>query len=303
VPAGPWQLSDRRGGYCAPTPVTDGERVYVVFGSSVLAAIDLEGKLVWHKEIPDWQAFDVAIASSPILYRGQLLLLADRNGKKSTLTSYDPKTGDVIWEKQRPDGAFTHTTPVLVNNAGKEQLLITASNELQALDPANGDKLWWCKTPGDVTSPAFADGLVFTDSGRGGPGILVDASGQGDVTSTNVKWKIDQIPEGLSSPAIVGDYLYRLHNPGVLKCVSLTTGKDAYSERLNGVSVASSPVVTPDGRIYLASAGKSFVVKSGSKFELLAANDLGEPTTASAAASNNRIYLKGSKHLFCIGGP
>lgn len=301
VPAGAWKLSDLRGGYCAPTPVTDGERVYVVFGSSILAAVDLDGKLVWHKEIPDWQSFDVAIASSPILYRRQLLLLADRNGKKSTLTAYDPKTGDVSWEKKRPEGAFTHTTPIIVDNAGKAQLLVTASNELQALDPANGDKLWWCKTPGDVTSPAFARGLVFTDSGRGGPGILVDASGQGDVSATHVKWKIDQIPEGLSSPAIVGDYLYRLHNPGVLKCVSLMTGKDAYSERLNGVSVASSPIVTQDGRVYLASAGKTFVVQSGPKFKLLATNDLGEPNSSSAATSNNRLFLKGNKHLFCIG--
>src|SRR4051812_37436640 len=160
VPAGPWKLSDLRGGYCAPTPVTDGERVYVVFGSSILAAVDLEGKLLWHKEIPDWQSFDVAIASSPILYHGQLLVLADRNNKKSTLTAYDSKTGDILWEKKRPEGTFDHTTPVIVDNAGKPQMLVTASNELQALDPTNGDKLWWCKTPGDVTSPVFSKGLI-----------------------------------------------------------------------------------------------------------------------------------------------
>jgi outer membrane protein assembly factor BamB len=301
VPAGPWKLSDLRGGYCAPTPVTDGERVYVVFGSSVLAAVDLSGKLVWHKEIPDWQSFDVAIASSPILYGGKLLVLADRNGKKGTLTAYDPATGDVAWQKARPEGGFDHTTPVIIDNAGEPQMLVTASNELQALDPATGEKIWWCKTPGDVTSPVFARGLVFTDSGRGGPGLLVDATGKGDVAATHIKWKIDQIPEGLSSPAIVGDYLYRLHNPGVLKCVDLTSGKEAYATRLNGVSVASSPIVTPDGRLYFASAGKTFVVQAGPKFELLATNDLGEPTSSSAAASDGRLYLKGQKHLFCVG--
>lgn len=301
VPAGPWKLSDLRGGYCASTPVTDGQRVYVVFGSSVLAAVEISGKLAWHQEIPDWQSFDVAIASSPILHRGQLLLLTDRSGKKGSLTAYDPKSGDVLWKKLRPDGSFNHTTPVVISHKGQSQLLITASNELQALDPATGEKLWWCKTPGDVTSPVFARGLIFTDSGRGGPGILVEAGGKGDVSATHVKWKIDQIPEGLSSPAIVGDYLYRLHNPGVLKCVELATGKEAYATRLNGVSTSSSPIVTPDGRLYLASAGKSFVVQSGPEFKLLATNDLGEPSSSSAAASNNRLYLKGDKHLFCVG--
>jgi outer membrane protein assembly factor BamB len=301
VPAGPWKLSDLRGGYCAPTPVTDGQRVYVVFGSSIVAAISLDGQAAWHKEIADWQSFDVAIASSPIIYRGQLLVLADRNGKKSTLTAYDPKTGDVLWEKKRPDGAFDHTTPVVIDNLGQMQMLVAASNELQALDPATGEKLWWCRTPGDVTSPVFSRGLVFTDSGRGGPGILVDASGKGDVSATHMKWKIDQIPEGLSSPAIVGDYLYRVHNPGVLKCVAMASGQEAYATRLNGASVAASPIITPDGRLYFASAGKTFVVQSGPTVELLATSDLGEPTSSSAAASNDRLYLKGDKHLFCVG--
>ncbi|HZN33132.1 MAG TPA: PQQ-binding-like beta-propeller repeat protein, partial [Pirellulaceae bacterium] len=301
VPPGPWKLTDLRGGYAAPTPVTDGQRVYVVFGSSVLAALDWDGKLVWRNELPDWEAFDVAIASSPILYRGQLLLLADRNQKKSTLTAFDPATGAVLWEQKRPQGAFTHTTPVLIENRGQPQLLVTASHELQALDPASGERLWWCKTPGDVTSPVFARGLVYTDSGRGGPGLLVDATGQGDVAATHVKWRLDQIPEGLSSPVIAADHLYRLHNPGVLKCVALDGGKEAFATRLAGVSVASSPVATPDGRIYFASAGKSFVVKAGPAFELLATSDLGEPTSASAAFSGGRIYLKGQRHLFCIG--
>jgi outer membrane protein assembly factor BamB len=301
VPAGPWKLSDLRGGYAAPTPTTDGQRVYALFGSSVLAAIDGDGRLVWKKEIADWQSFDVAIASSPVLYRGQLLVLADRNNGKSTLTAYDPATGAVLWEKKRPATAFAHTTPVLVEHAGRAMMLVHASAELQALDPSSGGRLWWCKAPGDVTSPVFAKGLVYTDSGRGGPGLLVDAGGKGDVTATHVKWRIGQIPEGLSSPIIVGDYLYRLHNPGVLKCVALDTGREAYATRLSGVSVASSPIVTPDGRIFFASAGKSFVVRAGPKFELLATNDVGDPCAASPAVSGERLLLKGQKHLFCIG--
>ncbi len=119
VPAGPWKLTDLRGGYAAPTPVTDGERVYVLFGSSILAALDWEGEIVWHKEVPDWQAFDVAIASSPILFQNSLLVLADRNQRKSTLTAYNPKTGDVLWEQKRPDQAFAHTTPVITQFNGQ----------------------------------------------------------------------------------------------------------------------------------------------------------------------------------------
>jgi outer membrane protein assembly factor BamB len=180
-------------------------------------------------------------------------------------------------------------------------MLVGASSELQALDPASGERVWWCKTPGDGTSPVVADVLEYTDSGRGGPGVLVDGSGSGDVTATHVKWRVDQIPEGLSSPVIARGYVYRMHNPAVLKCFDLASGKQMFATRMEGVSVASSPIAMPDGRIYFASAGKTFVVKAGPKFELLTTSDLGEPTATSAAVSGGRLYLKGSRHLFCVG--
>src|SRR5207245_934615 len=106
---------------------------------------------------------------------------------------------------------------------------------------------------------------------------------------------------GFSSPVVVGEQLYRLTDPGVLRSWKMTTGKEVYRERLPGVATASSPFTTPDGRIYLASAGKSYVVKAGEKLQVLATNDLGDPSSASAAVSNGRIYLKGRRYLWCIG--
>jgi outer membrane protein assembly factor BamB len=180
-------------------------------------------------------------------------------------------------------------------------MLVSASNALQGLDPASGEVQWWAKTPGDVCSPVVSGSVVYTDSGRGGPGVLVDAGGSGDVTATNIKWTINQIPEGLSSPAIVGDFLYRTHNPGILKCVDMASGKDLYAKRLEGLSAASSPLVTPDGLVYFASAGKSYVLKAGPTFDVVATNDLNDPGPASPAVAGERLILKGRDFLFCIG--
>ena len=299
IPPGPWKLTDLRGGYAAPTPCSDGERVYVHFGSSTLAALDFKGEIAWQKEIPDWKSFDVAIASSPVLFDGKLFLLADRNDKKGTLTAYNPKTGDELWSQKRTT-PFSHTTPTFAVHAGKPLMLIGGAGELQALDPKSGDKIWWAKTAGDVTSPIYSEGFVYTDSGRGGSGVCVDASGTGDITANNVKWKLNNIPESLSSPIFHGDHFFRLFSSGVLKCLDRKTGKLAYEERLDGVSGSASPFATKD-RIYFASAGKSYVLAPGSKYDLLATNDLGEPNAASAAVSQGRIVLKGGKHLFCIG--
>lgn len=301
IEPGPWKLTDLRGGYGAPTPATDGERVYVVFGSSVVAAVDFTGKLVWRHDIADHQGFDVAIASSPIVYEGNVLLLCERNGGKSTLTAYDGKTGETRWTQKRPQTSFSHSTPVVAQIAGRSQLLVSASNALQGLDPATGEIQWWVRTPGDVTSPTVHDGLIYTDSGRGGKGVLVESGGTGDVTDTHIRWTGPQISEGLSSPVVAGGYLYRLHTPGVLKCFDLETGKEVYAKRLEGVSTSSCPVATPEGLVYLASAGKSFIVRAGAEYDLVATNDLGDPSQASIAVAGGRLYFKGQRELICVG--
>jgi outer membrane protein assembly factor BamB len=233
------------------------------------------------------------------LHGGQLILLADRSGQKGTLTAFNPKTGKPTWEQKRTTN-WSHTTPTFAHHDGKPLMFIGASSELQALDPTNGERIWWVKTNGDVTSPIYVNGHVYTDSGRGGQGVFVDATGKGDITATNVKWKLGNIPEALSSPVILGDHLYRLHNPGTVKCVDIKTGKVAYEEKLPGVSNAASPIAAKD-RVYFASAGKTYVLAAGPKYDLLAVNDLGEPHQSSAAVSGGRFVMKGSKHLFCIG--
>ena len=241
VEPGPWVFADLRGGYTAPTPAADDDRVYVVFGSSVVAALDHDGKQLWRKEVKPFK-FDVALAASPVLFGDTVILQCDETDKQSRLVAFDKKTGDVAWEALRPTVGFAHSTPVVAEIAGKKQLLVAASNALEGVDPTNGKVLWSCKASGDTVSPVLGGGLVYLDSGRGGSaGIAVDPTGMGDVTKTHIKWKIDKAPEGYGSPVIVGDYLYRLHNPGVLKCMELATGKVVYSERLTGVSIAPAP--------------------------------------------------------------
>jgi outer membrane protein assembly factor BamB len=302
VPPGPWLLKDLRGGYGAPTPATDGKHVFVVFGSAVVAALDFEGKLVWRKELEKF-AFDVALGSSPVLHGDTLILNCDQTGKKSSFIAFDKRTGDIQWEEPRPQASFAHSTPVIAMVKGRAQLLVSASGAIQGLEPANGKILWWCAAQGDAASPAFNGSLVFSDSGRGGRAVCVDPTGEGDVTKTHLKWVFPQIPEGLSSAIIVGDFVLRTHNPETLRCIRLSTGEAVFNERLAGVSTWASPFATPDGKVFFASAGKSYVVRAGEKLEVLATNELGEENRASAAVSQGKIFLRGNKHLYCIGQP
>jgi outer membrane protein assembly factor BamB len=137
IPPGPWLFADLRGGYTAPTPAADGERIYVVFGSAVMAALDYEGKVLWRKEITPYK-FDVAFAASPVLYEDTVIVQCDQVDRGSRLAAYDRKTGELAWEEKRPTVTFGHSTPVLATVGGKQQLLVAASNALQGGDPATG---------------------------------------------------------------------------------------------------------------------------------------------------------------------
>lgn len=312
IPPGPWLRNDFRsgpgGGYAAPTPVTEGSLVFCAFGSSVLAALDFTGKMVWRIEIVPY-SFDVTLGSSPVLHGDTVILLCAMAKKSdSRVVAFDRRTGVIRWERKLPDTGFGHSTPVLIDVKGNRQMLILASgggvtpNGLQSLNPENGEILWWCRGAGDAASPAHGGGRVYFDSGRGGPGICVGVSGKGDVSSSQVKWTIPTVPEGIGSPIIVGDLVYRLHSPGVLRCWELASGRSLYRERLRGITTTwASPIADPEGKIYFASAGKSFVIRGGRKFEVLATNDLPDANHASPAVSNGRLFLVGMRSIYCIG--
>jgi outer membrane protein assembly factor BamB len=299
VPHGPW--FDGNSIYTAPTPVTDGKTVYAWFGSGVMVALDFGGKVLWRREHAGPYNVYPCVTSSPLLYGDAVLILCDQ-GKDSFLLALDRKNGEVKWEEKRPKAASTNSSPIVVRVKGRDELIVCGGKALEGLDPAGGKRLWWCdKDGGYYTSFAFGSGLLYADSG-GGRGLAVDPGGEGDVSKTRVKWHQDKVPEGLGCPVIVGDYVYRAHKPGMLRCSKLSTGEVVYSERLDGISYLASPFVTPEGRIYFASAGKSYVVKAGPKFEVLATNTLpGGDDGPSPAVSGGRIFVKSSQTLFCIG--
>jgi outer membrane protein assembly factor BamB len=302
IEPGPWKLNDLRGGYTAPTPATDGSKVYCVFGSSVVAAVDFDGKIAWRKEITPHN-FDVAWGASPILYDGKVILVCDQSNKSSTIYSLDGKTGDIHWETKRPKVNWGHSTPMLAAIGGKTQLITATHNGPQSFDPDTGAPIWSYQQGdqiGDTVTPIVRDGLLYVDSGRGGAGVCIDATGAGDVSKVPPKWKV-KVASGLSSPVLVDDHLYRLHGSDVLTCWKWTTGAEIFKGRIEGAESAASPFATADGRIYCVSGGKSYVLKAGPALEILARNDLGDPSRSSPAVAAGRIYIKGGRFLYCVG--
>ena len=119
------------------------------------------------------------------------------------------------WEQKRTTANCNNTTPLLIQVKGKPQMIIAGADKLEGLDPANGQPIWWCKTPGFGESPIAASGLVYTAKGGNEPAMLVDPGGQGDVAKTHVKWREAKLPGDYASPVVCGDYICHVQKEGV----------------------------------------------------------------------------------------
>ena len=299
VPPGPFRVDN----YAVPTPATDGKLVFAWFGSATLAALDYEGKIVWHREWPGPFSLNPALSSSPIVYKDRVILLCEHGGDKdSFLAALDARTGETKWELKQPRAGTGNTTPFVIRVGGKPELIVSSPRVLRGIDPDAGEVIWSCANHAYVPSPAYGKGLVYSDTGVDGPGFAVDVKGEGEVSKTMVKWKHPKVAWGYASPIIVGDYVYRATRPGLLHCWKLSTGERVYSERLEGITVLASPFATPDGRIYFAAPAKTYVIKAGPKLEVLAQNVLPAGDDGpSPAVSGGRIFLRTAGELFCIG--
>jgi len=298
VPAGKMVVTNIYHGYAVPTPATDGKLVFALFGSGVLAALDFDGKIVWREELPHKRDEDNGVCSSPVLYEDSVIIPGIQD---MGLRALYKKTGKVKWE-QKIKQRNTMATPALIRIGDKIQLIHHADG-IQGIDPKTGEILWKCRAPTSQSSPVFGGGLLYSDAGRGGQkGAAIDPTGTGDVSKTHVKWETRVEGVAGSSAIIVGDHVYRSSGQGFIRCWSMANGELAGELKAPGITPSASPIATPDGRIYFASPGKSYVIKADPKLEILAVNDLRDGADyTTPAVADGRIYIKGKSYLWCVG--
>ncbi len=295
VPPGPQEKPDARAGRAPLTPCTDGTYVFAAFPSGVLVCLDMQGQILWRQALANY-AFDCSMGNSPLLYGDRVILINDQNSGKSEFLAYDKQTGEIKVRLPRPECRFGHSTPALIQAGGTDQLLVAANPQIQGLDPLSGKVLWFAPFEGETASPAWDGDLAYCDNGRGQGGVTVRPAESG---KTTIVAKI-QIKSDLGSPVILGEYLYRQEGQ-TLRCARLADGQLMYTMKVPGASSWASPLATRDGRIYVGNAGACYVMKAGPQLEVISTNDLGDGSHASPAAADGRLYLRGTKFLWCVG--
>ena len=286
----------------SPSPIVEGDRVYVHFGTEGTAALTTDGEVLW-KERFRYESQHGA-GSSPVLH-GDLLIINCDGGSEAFVVALDKRTGKTRWKtSRRQPWDQAYTTPLVIRVGDRDQIVSVGAFRAAAYEPASGKEIWRVSY-GDgfsnVPRPVYGHGLVYIATGFFQPAIMaVRPDGSGDVSKTHVGWTNRRAAPLTPSPLLVGDELYLVTDAGIASCLDARTGDILWQQRLNG-TFSASPVFA-DGRIYfLAEDGVATVLAPGRQYRRLATNTLDGATLASMAIAGGSIYVRSATHLYRIG--
>jgi outer membrane protein assembly factor BamB len=292
--------------YASATPVTDGKHLWVSFFEQpriVLACFDLEGNEKWRVSPGSFSSIH-GFCSSPVLYKDTVILNCDQDAD-AYLVAFERDTGKERWRTDRPNKTRSYCTPIFIEHHGKPQMVLSGSKSVCSYEPDTGKPIWWMAGPTEqfVATLVHTDDLLFVTGGYPDYHILaIDPGGTGDVLETHIRWRDHKGASYVPSPIAANHHLFIVSDNGIGSCFEAKTGKLKWKERLGRRHSASA--VAAGGNVYfLDDDGETFVIKAGPEHELVSQNSLREAAFASPAISRGQIFIRTSRHLWCIGKP
>ena len=294
------KLANSKNSFASPTPVIDGDRVYLHFGAYGTACITQSGEIVWKTRL-EYDNGQHGTGGSPIIYEDLLILSCDGNDVQFVV-ALDKVIGKVRWKKMR-EGYQAYTTPLVVSLPEGDQVISPGALRAIAYEPRTGKEIWQVRYGegfSNVPRPVYGLGLVFICTGFQQASLLaIKPDGRGDITKSKVVWRLDRGVPLTPSPLLVGDELYMVTDNGIATCVDAKTGEELWRARLGG-NHSASPIYA-DGKIYfLSEEGESVVIAPGRQLKHLATNQLEGPTLASMAISDSSLFVRTATHLYRI---
>jgi outer membrane protein assembly factor BamB len=290
--------------YSSSTPATDGEHVWVTFldyPDMVAYCYDMDGRLVW-KHSPGRFHSRHGFCAPPILYKDLVILNGDQDAE-AFLVALDKATGTERWRADRPNRTRSYCPPIIIEAAGKTQMVLSGSKCVASYDPDTGKQLWIIDGPTEqfVAGLVFANDLLFLTAGYPEHHIMaIRPDGQGNVTDKSIVWRDKKGAGYVPSPIAHGKYFFLVSDEGLASCLDARTGQRYWKEHL-GNHHSVSPVSAGDYLYFPADDGTTFVLRAANRFEIVSRNPLGEECYASPAIAHGQLFMRTLHHLYCIG--
>jgi outer membrane protein assembly factor BamB len=295
------------GSFASNAPVTDGQYLYVFFGSRGVFCYDLDGKLIWEKDVGvKLRMRNEFGEGTAVVVHGDTLILNFDQETDSFIVVLNKTNGKELWRAKR-DEISTWAAPLVVEHAGRTQVITNGTNKIRSYDLQTGKLIWDCAGLGlnAIPAPVHHNGVVYAMTGHRDPKLLAIKLGkEGDLTNTDaVLWSETRGLSYTPSPVLFDGKFYALTDNGMMSCFDAKTGTPYYHRvRLPKPYNFKASPVGANGKLYLASEdGDIIVLKMGEKFEVLATNTLNDQVfIASPVIVDNEIFLRGQNTLFCV---
>src|SRR5579864_18959 len=291
--------------YASSTPATDGKNVWVTFFDQPfirVACYDFDGNRKW-TITPGRFNSPHGFCSSPILYKNLLIVNCDQDNQEAFIVALDKNTGKEIYRIDRPNQTRSYCVPIIVEAAGRKQMVLSGSKCVASYDPDSGKQIWIIQGPTEqfVANMVYTDDVFFITGGFPQHHVLgIKPDGHGDVTDTHILWRSNQATSYVPSPIAYQDLFFLISDEGIASCFEPKTGERYWKERLGRHFSAS--LTAAGGHVYfLDDDGRTTVVKADKTFQVVARSDLKEECYASPALSGGRIFIRTAKSLYCIG--
>ena len=308
--------------HASPTPVLNGRRVYVHFGTSGTACLSTAGEIIWQNDTLKFR-HPHAPGSSPIV-SGRLLVLSCDGTDVQFMVALDKETGDVVWKRPRlhleearikdksePSGRrgfpmMAYSTPLVINVNSKNQLVSTAADHVAAYDLLTGNEIWWHPYDGFsvVARPIQGRDCIFVvgfEQQSQPVMFAIRPDARGKITKDELVWTQRQSVSHVPSPILIGDEIYLIGDQGVAVCLDARTGKPYWKQRIGG-NYSASPISVDKKIYFLSDQGKVTVIVADKEFHALATNRLQGRFMASPAAAGDSLFLRSATHLYRIDG-
>ena len=281
------------------TPTVDGGRVYVLGATGLLQSLDVEtGEPAWTKDLmndygappPQW-----GFSSAPLVDGDRLITIVGGEDN-ARVVAFDKLTGEEIWRALPSDADIGVPQPVMIEAAGRRQLVIWFPDTIVSLDPTSGDLYWdepvrtdWSM---NIVPPVHSGSRLLISSFYNGSMMLALDDDRPDARlvwkgRSNNEIATDGLHAVMTTPVILGDHVYGVGSFGQLRALDAATGErlwetqDLIGERARW---ASAFIVAHEDRFFINNdRGDLIIAKfSPAGYEEISRTPLIAPTSNSS---------------------
>ncbi len=302
------------------TPIIEDGKVYTLGAEGHLFCFDLgDGEIIWEHDLTSEYETKAALwgyAAHPLIDGDKLITLV--GGEGSHAVAFNKETGEEIWKTlTSPEQGYA--PPVIIEAAGKRQLILARPDAVTAVDPETGKEYWsvpYEATNGSIIMTPIKSGDFLYVAGYSNKNLLLklnqDTPGAEEVYRDLSRKGIAPINV---QPIADEDVLYGFDQNGQLYCMDIETGERIWNSTAplgdRPLGSGTAFIVRQGERYWMFNEHGELIICKLSKegYEEVDRAEIIKPTNVAfgrdvvwcqPAFANRKVYVRNDEEIICV---